>query len=86
MTDPDDEEIRLLGQPKNNLGRTDLPTLTFRIESAHVVDTDEGSVWTGRVAWVGEREGSIREALEAAGETPTPAQRPATPPPGSRTT
>jgi hypothetical protein len=70
MTDPDDEELRLLGQPKNNLGRTDLPTLTFRIESAHVADTDEGPVWTGRVAWVGEGEGSIREALEAAGETP----------------
>lgn len=69
MTDPEDEETRLLGQAKNNLGRTDLPTLAFRIEPAHVADTEEGPVWTGRLGWVGEREGSIRDALEAAGDT-----------------
>lgn len=69
LLDPDDETTRLLGQPKNNLGRTDLPSLTFRIESAHVADTDEGPVWTGRVKWIGEREQTIREAIEAAGET-----------------
>jgi hypothetical protein len=69
MLDPDDERIRLLGQPKNNLGRTDLATLTFRIESAHVADTDEGPVWSGRVHWTGERDQSIRDALEASSET-----------------
>jgi hypothetical protein len=36
MTDPDDNERRLLGQPKDNLGRCDLPTLTFGIQSVHV--------------------------------------------------
>ena len=34
MLDPEDESRRLLGQPKNNLGRTDLPTKTFRIVGA----------------------------------------------------
>lgn len=68
MTDPDDETLRLLGQEKNNLGRTDLPTLTFRIGSAHVADTAEGPVYTGQVAWVGESERTIREALESASE------------------
>ena len=68
MTDPDDESIRLLGTPKNNLGRTDLPTLVFRIDSAHVADTDEGPVWTGKVVWIGESERTIREALESAAE------------------
>ncbi|MGI8699615.1 MAG: AAA family ATPase [Nocardioidaceae bacterium] len=68
MVDPDDETTRLLGQPKNNLGRTDLPTLTFRIESAHVTDTDEGPVWTGRVHWLGETSRSIQEALSSASE------------------
>jgi hypothetical protein len=68
MTDPEDEQVRLLGTPKNNLGRTDLPTLTFQIESAHVEDTDEGPVWTGRVKWMGESTRSIREALENASE------------------
>ena len=68
--DPDDDEIRLLGQAKNNLGRQDLPTLTFRIESAHIANTDEGPVWTSRLRWCGEREGSIRDVLQAADETP----------------
>jgi hypothetical protein len=66
MTDLDDENVRLLGQPKNNLGRTDLPTLTFRIVGAHVADTDEGPVWTGKLEWLGESERSIREAVESA--------------------
>ncbi len=70
MTDPDDDDTRLLGQPKNNLGRTDLPTLSFRIDSERVADTPEGEVWTGKLKWMGERAQSIRDALEAAGETP----------------
>jgi len=70
MTDPEDEAIRLLGQPKNNLGRTDLVTLSFRIDSEKVADTPEGEVWTGKLHWTGERVQSIRDALEAAGETP----------------
>ncbi|MFE6845052.1 AAA family ATPase [Streptomyces sp. NPDC057686] len=63
MTDPEDDNVRLLGQPKNNLGRTDLPTLTFRINSAHVADTSEGPVFTGRLHWLGETTRSITEAL-----------------------
>jgi len=69
MVDPDDEDGRLLGTPKNNLGRTNLPTITFSIESAHVADTDEGAVWTGRIRWTGETERSVSEALVAAGES-----------------
>lgn len=69
MKDPEDEERRLLGQPKNNLGRTDLPTLTFRIDSAKVADTDKGPVTTGRVVWLGETQQSISEALESASQT-----------------
>lgn len=70
MLDPEDDDTRLLGQPKNNLGRVDLATLSFRIDSAKVADTPEGEVWTGRLNWTGERVQSIRDALEAAGETP----------------
>jgi hypothetical protein len=68
MRDPENETLRLLGQAKNNLGKEELPTLSFGIESAHVADTDEGPVWTGRVRWHGESERSITEALESAGE------------------
>lgn len=68
MLDPDDETTRLLGQEKNNLGRTDLPTLTFGIVGAKVAETAEGPVWTGRVQWTGESGQTIRQALELAGE------------------
>lgn len=68
MKDPDDESLRLLGQEKNNLGRDNLPTLTFRIESTHVADTAEGPVTTARVAWQGESSQTISEALQSASE------------------
>jgi AAA domain-containing protein len=68
MADPDDESIRLLGTPKNNLGRTDLPTLSFRIVGEKVAETPDGPVWTGRLEWAGESTRSIRDALEAATE------------------
>ena len=69
MTDPDDDTQRLLGQPKNNLGRTDLPTLKFTIQGIKVADTPEGEVWTGRLEWLGESDRSIREAIVAAAES-----------------
>ncbi len=69
MVDPDDETTRLLGQPKNNLGRSDLPTLAFQIEGAKVADTVEGPVWTGKLRWTGETDRSIRDAMQQAAET-----------------
>ncbi len=65
MRDPEDDAVRLLGQAKNNLGRDDLPTLTFALESVKVADTDEGEVWTSRVRWTGESSQRITEALAA---------------------
>ena len=52
MTDPDNESQRLLGTPKNNLGRTDLPTLVFQIDNTLVATTPEGPVWTGKLTWL----------------------------------
>lgn len=69
MVDPDDEQRRLLGQPKNNLGRTDLPTIAFAIESAVVADTDEGQVFTGRIIWLGDSDRTIADALAATAGT-----------------
>jgi hypothetical protein len=66
MVDPEDERRRLLGTPKNNLGRCDLPTQAFRIVGVKVADTDEGEVWTGKVEWLGEAAQTIREAIVAA--------------------
>jgi Bifunctional DNA primase/polymerase, N-terminal/AAA domain len=68
MVDPDDRDRRLLGQPKNNVGRTDLPTLVFAIEEAVVAVTEEGQITAGRLVWIGERQESVHELLEAARE------------------
>ena len=66
LTDPEDETVRLLGQPKNNLGRTDLPTRSVRIVGEKVAETDEGPVWTGKLDWLPETDRSITEAVDAA--------------------
>lgn len=68
MVDPDNEQTRLLGQIKNNLGRADLPTLAFHIVGEKVADTPEGEVWTGRLDWLGETDRSIKEAMVSAAE------------------
>lgn len=67
--DPDNEQTRILGQPKNNLGRTDMPSLTFTIEGTKVADTIEGPVWTGRIVWQGETDRSIDDVLRSASES-----------------
>jgi hypothetical protein len=68
MRDPDEDSIRLLGVAKASNGRGDVPTLRYAIESAHVADTDEGAVWTGRLTWQGESTRSVQDALEATSE------------------
>lgn len=65
IPDPDDEERRMFGTPKNNLGRTGLPTLTFTIAS-HAIDTSEGTAWTGRVEWGEEISDTIEETMRRA--------------------
>jgi hypothetical protein len=53
ILDPDDEtnRRRLFGTPKNNLGRSDLATYSFVIDS-FAIETDDGDLaWTGRLAW-----------------------------------
>ena len=69
VLDPDDEsgERKLFGTPKNNLGRTDLPTLAYRIVS-HAIDTDEGTAWTGRLDWDGETVESIGSVMSRASD------------------
>jgi hypothetical protein len=69
IRDPDNDHVRLLGQPKNNLGRHDLPTLTFTIGEATVADTDEGPVKTGRLVWGQESDRDIRDVLTIAAES-----------------
>lgn len=65
IPDPSDEtgQRRYFGTPKNNLGRSDLPTIAFTIEAA-IYDTDEGQGVTGRVVWGDETDETIRSIME----------------------
>ena len=48
MADPDDPTTRLLGQVKNNLGKTEQPTHVFTIEETFV----EGNINTAKLTWL----------------------------------
>ena len=66
IVDPDDETEarRFFGTAKNNLGRTDLPTLTFTIKGHHIeIDDDPEGTWVGRVVWGEDAEGTISDAI-----------------------
>jgi hypothetical protein len=70
--DPDDDNQsrRLFGTPKNNLGRSDLPTLSFTIDSFAVeVDDGDDLAWTGRLIWGAESTASIYDVMERASES-----------------
>lgn len=74
VEDPDEPAHRLFGTPKNNLGSTDLATLTFTITSA-AIDTDEGTAWTGQLQWGEDHTESIQSAM---GRSQDPDERSAT--------
>jgi hypothetical protein len=69
--DPEQPGMRLLGEPKNNLGRTDLPTLLFDIvEQLAGVDAVDGTpVTTGALRWQGVSQRTIEEAVHDAGRS-----------------
>lgn len=70
LLDPDDEtgQRRLFGTPKNNLGRTNLPTLGFTVET-FIVPTEVGDAETGRIMWGEESATSIAEAMYRASKS-----------------
>jgi hypothetical protein len=69
VPDPDDETggQRLFGVPKNNLGRSDLPSIRFTIQGT-VIQTADGPSDVGAVAIGDETETTIHEAMERNGE------------------
>lgn len=70
--DPEQPGMRLLGEPKNNLGRTDLPTLMFDIaEEVAGTDPDDGiEITTGKLRWAGVSQRTILDALHDAARSP----------------
>jgi RecA-family ATPase len=69
VRDPENENSCVLSQSKNNLGRLDLPSLTYAIEEAKV-DTDEGPALVGRLVFTGESDRSVSDILSDNGEDP----------------
>jgi hypothetical protein len=71
IKDPDDETEtrRLFGTPKNNLGRTDLPVMSFTI-TGWSYDTDDGEGSTGQIVWGEDVDGTIADALRRSNDDP----------------
>jgi 5S rRNA maturation endonuclease (ribonuclease M5) len=69
--DPDDEDgACVVSQIKNNLGRLDLPSLKYRIDSA-IIDTEEGPADVGRLVMIGESDRSVADILRDRGTDET---------------
>lgn len=58
-----DEYTCVVSQIKNNLGRKDLPDLTYTLDSVEL-ETPEGSAHVGRIRWTGESESSAEEIMQ----------------------
>jgi hypothetical protein len=61
------DETYILSQVKNNLGRLNLPNLTYVVNEA-IVGTPEGDATVGRLHFTGESEKSVRDILADAGQ------------------
>jgi hypothetical protein len=58
----DSDNTRVMTQTKNSLGRDDLPSLSYMIETAYI-DTTEGSAETGRFTFTGESARTVADIL-----------------------
>ncbi|MEU8524834.1 AAA family ATPase [Streptomyces sp. NPDC048629] len=64
----DDNECRVMTQAKNSLGRADLPSLAYNIETAEV-PTRTGTAYVGRFVFLGQSTRTVDEILAAGVET-----------------
>lgn len=58
----DDNDCRVMSQSKNSLGRADLPSLSYNIETTEV-PTKKGLAYVGRFVFTGESTRSVSEIL-----------------------
>ena len=65
--DPDDEASNVLSVEKSNLGRIDVPGLTYRIDGAEIA-TDEGMAGAGLLVWTGETDRRVRDIMADEGD------------------
>ncbi|MFI8512309.1 AAA family ATPase [Streptomyces sp. NPDC085460] len=69
----DDNDCRVMTQAKNSLGRSDLPSLAYNIESAEV-PTKKGPAHVGRFVFLGQSTRSVQDIL-AQGSEPDRGER-----------
>jgi hypothetical protein len=65
--DPDDDTGHVLSVEKSNLGRIDVPGLTYRVDGMEIA-TDEGPAGAGLLVWTGETDRLVRDIMADAGE------------------
>jgi hypothetical protein len=65
--DPEDETSNVLSVEKSNLGRIDVPGLTYRVDGVEIA-TDEGPASAGLLVWTGETDRRVRDIMADAGE------------------
>ena len=65
MADPDEKGLYVLSQEKNNLGRVDIPALTYRIVG-HMFQYDQELIETSRIDWQGESDKTVSDMLAEA--------------------
>lgn len=58
-----DEYTCVVSQIKNNLGRKDLPDLTYTLDSV-TLETNDGEAHVGRIRWTGESMASAEEIMQ----------------------
>ena len=63
--DPDAEDEFVMTQTKNSLGRYDLPSIRYRIDTAPVEHNGELIGFTGRFTPIGVSERSVTDILSA---------------------
>jgi hypothetical protein len=64
--DPDNESACVLSVEKSNLGRIDVPGLTYRVDGVQV-PTGEGPASAGLLVWTGETDRRVRDILAERG-------------------
>lgn len=70
IEDPDNRELKVMGQPKNNLGRSDLPELAYSLNQVTVGEWEDEIITSVQLKWEGERlAGSIRTMLATKTQT-----------------
>lgn len=65
--DPEDETSNVLSVEKSNLGRIDVPGLTYRVDGVEIA-TEEGPASAGLLVWTGETDRRVRDIMADAGE------------------